>query len=198
MDAQKRDLNQAKESLLEAIREINRTTKKLFEETLAKVKEAFSEYFRILFSGGHADLILLDEVHPLDSGLDIVARPPGKKMQFINLLSGGEKALTAIALLLALFSVRPSPFCILDEVDAPLDEANNERFLKMLKPFLDHTQFIIITHSRKTISTANALYGITMHERGVSSVVSVRLSESNGSIEHSDEKVKRDLNHILN
>ncbi|OGW76291.1 MAG: chromosome segregation protein SMC [Omnitrophica bacterium RIFCSPHIGHO2_02_FULL_49_9] len=198
LDAQKRDLNQAKESLLEAIREINRTTKKLFEETLAKVKEAFSEYFRILFSGGHADLILLDEVHPLDSGLDIVARPPGKKMQFINLLSGGEKALTAIALLLALFSVRPSPFCILDEVDAPLDEANNERFLKMLKPFLDHTQFIIITHSRKTISTANALYGITMHERGVSSVVSVRLSESNGSIEHSDEKVKRDLNHILN
>ncbi|MBI4368325.1 MAG: chromosome segregation protein SMC [Candidatus Omnitrophica bacterium] len=195
---QKRDLTEARDSLLEAIRKINRTTKKLFEETLVHVREAFRNYFRTLFGGGQADLILLDESNPIESGLDIAARPPGKKLQHISLLSGGEKALTAIALLLALFSVKPSPFCVLDEVDAPLDEANNERFLSALKPFLPTTQFIIATHSRKTIAMGDALYGVTMQEAGISKIVSVRLAPENKEIEHTDQKLKNELNQILN
>lgn len=196
--SQKTDLTQSKESLLEAIRKINRTTKKLFEETLVRVRESFREYYRTLFGGGFADLVLIDEQNPFESGLDIVARPPGKKLQHITLLSGGEKALTAIALLLALFSVKPSPFCVLDEVDAPLDESNNDRFIHVLKPFLETTQFIIVTHSRKTIAMGDALYGVTMQEPGVSKLVSVRLSQDNDSIEHSDTKVATELNQILN
>ena len=194
---QRRDLTEARDSLLEAIRKINRTTKKLFEETLARVREYFREYFRALFGGGQADLILLDEINPIDSGIDIIARPPGKKLQHISLLSGGEKALTAGALLLALFSVKPSPFCVLDEVDAPLDEANNERFLTVLKPFLASTQFIIVTHSRKTIAMGDALYGVTMQEPGVSKIVSVRLSSERDEIEHADQKIASELNQIL-
>ncbi len=195
---QKQDLTEARDSLMEAIRKINRTTKKLFEDTLIHVREAFREYFRILFKGGQADLILLDEVNPIESGLDIVARPPGKKLQHISLLSGGEKALTAIALLLALFSVKPSPFCVLDEVDAPLDEPNNERFLNALKPFLNSTQFIIVTHSRKTIAMGDALYGVTMQEPGISKIVSVRLSSEHSGIEHTDQKLASELNQVLN
>ena len=196
--SQKKDLAESKDSLLEAIRKINRTTKKLFEETLVRVRESFREYYRVLFGGGYADLILIDEQNPFESGLDIVARPPGKKMQHITLLSGGEKALTAIALLLALFSVKPSPFCVLDEVDAPLDESNNDRFINVLKPFLETTQFIIVTHSRKTIAVGDALYGVTMQEPGVSKLVSVKLSQGSDSIEHSDAKVATELNQILN
>ncbi|MBI4395423.1 MAG: chromosome segregation protein SMC [Candidatus Omnitrophica bacterium] len=195
---QKKDLIEARDSLLEAIRKINHTTKKLFEETLAKVRESFREYFRTLFGGGQADLILLDEEHPFESGLDIVARPPGKKLQHITLLSGGEKALTAIALLLSLFAVKPSPFCVLDEVDAPLDEANNDRFLNALKPFLNSTQFIIVTHSRKTIAMGDVLYGVTMQEPGVSKLVSVRLSKETDKIEHADQGVASELNQVLN
>lgn len=195
---QKRDLSESQESLLETIRKINRTTKKLFEETLVRVRESFREYYRTLFGGGFADLILIDEQNPFESGLDIIARPPGKKTQHITLLSGGEKALTAIALLLALFSVKPSPFCVLDEVDAPLDEANNDRFINVLKPFLETTQFIIVTHSRKTIAVGDALYGVTMQEAGISKLVSVKLSQDTDSIEHSDAKVATELNQILN
>ncbi len=195
---QKKDLTDSRDQLLEAIRKINRTTKKLFEDTLVRVREAFREYFRTLFAGGQADLILIDEENPFESGLDIVARPPGKKLQHISLLSGGEKALTAIALLLALFSVKPSPFCVLDEVDAPLDEANNERFLMVLKPFIDTTQFIIVTHSRKTISMGDALYGVTMQEPGISKIVSVKLANGAETIEHTDQKVANELNQILN
>ncbi len=198
LNNQKTDLTESKESLLEAIRKINRTTKRLFEETLVRVRESFREYFRTLFGGGYADLVLIDEQNPFESGLDIVARPPGKKLQHITLLSGGEKALTAIALLLSLFSVKPSPFCVLDEVDAPLDEANNDRFLNVLKPFLITTQFIVVTHSRKTIAVGDALYGVTMQEAGVSKLVSVKLSHDSSSIEHSDGKVATELNQILN
>ncbi|OGX06062.1 MAG: chromosome segregation protein SMC [Omnitrophica bacterium RIFCSPLOWO2_12_FULL_50_11] len=198
LDGQRRDLERAKESLLEAIRQINHTTKKLFDETLSKVREAFRIYFQRLFGGGNSDLILVDETHPLDSGLDIVARPPGKKLQHISLLSGGEKALTAIALLFGLFSVRPSPFCIFDEVDASLDEANNDRFLDVLRSFVGHTQVILITHGRKTIGIANALYGVTMQEPGISTMVSVRLSSSNDSIDHEDPNLKTELNQVLN
>ncbi|MBI4358923.1 MAG: chromosome segregation protein SMC [Candidatus Omnitrophica bacterium] len=195
---QKKDLIEARDSLLEAIRKINRTTRKLFEETLLRVRESFQEYFRTLFGGGQADLILLDEENLFESGLDIVARPPGKKLQHITLLSGGEKALTAIALLLALFSVKPSPFCVLDEIDAPLDEANNERFLHALRPFLATTQFIIVTHTRKTIATGDVLYGVTMQEPGVSKIVAVRLSHEKDTIEHSDPQLATELNQILN
>ncbi|OGW85531.1 MAG: hypothetical protein A3C35_06135 [Omnitrophica bacterium RIFCSPHIGHO2_02_FULL_46_11] len=140
----------------------------------------------------------MDELNPTESGLDIVARPPGKKLQHISLLSGGEKALTAVALLLALFAVKPSPFCVLDEVDAPLDEANNERFLTTLKPFLKDTQFIIVTHSRKTIAMGDILYGVTMEEPGISKIVSVRLSSETRGIEHADQKLATELNQILN
>jgi len=173
LSAQKQDLEKAKEELLEAIRKINRTTKQLFEQTFLAVRTAFSEYFRTLFSGGHAELILVDETNPLESGIDIVAKPPGKKPQQITLLSGGEKAMTVIALLFALFKVKPSPFCVLDEIDAPLDEANVDRFLQVVKSFLPTTQFIVVTHSRKTIAASDILYGVTMEEPGTSRVVSV-------------------------
>ncbi|MBI4388257.1 MAG: chromosome segregation protein SMC [Candidatus Omnitrophica bacterium] len=194
LSTQKKDLENSKESLLEAIRKINRTTKQLFEETLAKVREMFRAYFRTLFQGGEADLVLLDEKNPLDSGLDIVARPPGKKPQHISLLSGGEKALTAIALLFALFKIKPSPFCVLDEIDAPLDEANNERFVTVVREFLENTQFIIVTHSRKTISMADSLYGVTMEEAGVSKIVSVKVGAGAETVEHSDQKIQKELN----
>ncbi|MBI4431388.1 MAG: chromosome segregation protein SMC [Candidatus Omnitrophica bacterium] len=181
LSAQQNDLDASRESLLEAIRKINRTTRKLFQDTFHQVQANFEQYYRILFRGGHAELILLDEENPLESGIDIHVRPPGKKLQHISLLSGGEKALTTIALLFALFKVKPSPFCVLDEVDAPLDEANIDRFLDVLKEFLSTTQFLIITHNRKTIATGDTLYGVTMEESGVSSIVSVRISGREGS-----------------
>ncbi|MDD5217333.1 MAG: chromosome segregation protein SMC [Candidatus Omnitrophica bacterium] len=177
LNAQQKDMESAREELMEAIRKINRTTKTLFEETFANVQAKFREYYQILFHGGEAKLILIDEEHPLESGIDIVVRPPGKKQQHVTLLSGGEKALTAIALLFALFCIRPSPFCVLDEVDAPLDEANIDRFLTVLRTFLELTQFIIVTHNRKTIAMGDSLYGVTMEEAGVSKIVSVKVHE---------------------
>ncbi len=174
---QKTDMERAREELLEAIRKINRTTKSLFEETFQKVQQTFREYYQILFQGGEAKLILLDEQHPLESGVDIVVRPPGKRLQHISLLSGGEKAMTAIALLFALFKIKPSPYCVLDEVDAPLDEANIDRFLSVLQTFLSLSQFIIVTHNRKTISMGDSLYGVTMEEAGVSKIVSVKVGQ---------------------
>ncbi|MBI4398732.1 MAG: chromosome segregation protein SMC, partial [Candidatus Omnitrophica bacterium] len=159
MVTQKNDLTGARDALLDAIRKINKTTKKLFEDTFQKVQINFQEFFTLLFGGGHAELILLDQENALESGIEVMVRPPGKKLQQISLLSGGEKALTAVALLFALFKIKPSPFCVLDEVDAPLDEANIDRFLSVLKIFLELTQFIIITHNRKTISMGDALYG---------------------------------------
>lgn len=180
---QESDLNQAREALLEAIRKINRTTKALFAETFTKVQASFQQHFEILFGGGRAELLLLDGENPQESGIDIVVRPPGKKPQHISLLSGGEKALTALALLFALFRVKPSPFCVLDEVDAPLDEANIDRFLAVLRSFLDSTQFLIVTHNRKTIAMGDSLYGVTMEESGVSKMVSVRVVAQDSSVE---------------
>lgn len=197
LNTQRKDLQESKESLMEAIRKINRTTKELFEETFTRVREMFQAYFRILFHGGEADLVLLDNANPLDSGIEIVARPPGKKLQHITLLSGGEKAMTAIALLFALFKVKPSPFCVLDEIDAPLDESNNERFVKVVQEFLATSQFIIITHSRKTIAIGNSLYGVTMERAGISKLVSVKIGNGTSEIEHSDEKVQKELNAVL-
>ena len=173
--AQQKDLEDARNSLMEAIRKINQTTKQLFEDTFKQVQETFKQYYQILFQGGEARIFLIDETHPLESGIDIVVRPPGKKLQSMSLLSGGEKALTAVALLFALFKIKPSPFCLLDEIDAPLDEANIDRFLAVLNTFIDQSQFIIITHNRKTIAMGNSLYGVTMEEPGISKIVSVKV-----------------------
>ncbi len=196
---QKQDLEKSRADLLEAIRKINRTTKKLFEDTFTQVQAAFKDYFRILFGGGEAELTLVDETNPLESGIDIMVRPPGKKYQQITLLSGGEKALTATALLFSLFKIKPSPFCVLDEVDAPLDESNVHRFLEVVRGFLGNSQFIVVTHNRKTIAAGDSLYGVTMEEAGVSKIVSVKLlqDEKNPGQAKIDASGK-ELNVILN
>ena len=151
--------------------------KERFEETFNKVKVEFSEIFKKLFGGGNAELRLTNPNDMLETGIDIVALPPGKKLQHISLLSGGEKTLTAIALLFAMLKTRPVPFCILDEVEAALDEVNVDNFGKFLLEFRGDTQFIIITHKKKTMEYADVLYGITMQESGVSKLVSVKLEE---------------------
>ena len=184
---QKDDLVNAKESLHKAILKINATTRKMFLETFEKVRAEFKNYFRMLFGGGQAEVFFLDERDVLESGIEIVVRPPGKKLQNIMLLSGGEKALTAIALLFSIFKVNPSPFCVLDEIDAPLDELNIDRFIRVLQEFLQMSQFIIITHNKKTIEMSDALYGVTMAQRGISKIVSVKLSEN---VKESEEDVE--------
>ena len=175
--AQQKDLIKAKESLLQVIRKINQTAEAMFMTTFSAVRTNFHEIFRRLFNGGMARLSLEDEADVLECGIEIEARPPGKRLQNIALLSGGESSLTAIALLFAIFKAKRSPFCILDEIDAALDEANTMRFLEMLDDFEEHTQFVIITHNKRTMARATALYGVTMEERGVSQIVSVRLRE---------------------
>ncbi len=173
---QEDDLTASIESLRETIEKINQTTRQRFLDTFHEVNESFKTSFTRLFQGGRAELILLDPESPLESGIDIMAQPRGKKNQSITLLSQGEKAMTAVALMFSIFRVRPSPFCLLDEVDAPLDEANVIRFQDMLRELSDNTQFILITHNQKTMSFADILYGVTMEERGVSKVVSVNLN----------------------
>ncbi len=174
---QKEDLLKAKEELNEAIRKINRRARKRFLETFQIVRGYFAQIFQVLFEGGEADLILSDSADPLEADVIITARPKGKRLQDISLLSGGERALTALSLLFALYKAKPSPFCIFDEVDAPLDDANIGRFIRMLEKFQDDTQFIIITHNKKTMEVASSLFGITMEEKGISRVVSVDLGE---------------------
>ena len=176
LKTQQEDLADSIQLLHQTIERINRTTKQRFLDTFEKVNENFKEIFAHLFRGGKAALSLTDESNPLESGIEISANPLGKRMQNITLLSGGEKAMTAIALVFSVFKVRPSPFCLLDEVDAPLDEANVVRFQEMLKQMSEKTQFILITHNQKTMSFADVLYGITMEERGVSKAVSVNLN----------------------
>ncbi len=175
--AQFKDLSEAKSALARIIDKINTDSRRLFIDTLQTVKGHFGELFRDLFGGGRADIVLEENVDILESGIEIVARPPGKEPRSISLLSGGEKTMTCVALLLAIFRSRPSPFCVLDEVDAALDEANIDRFIKVLKDFLAWTQFIIVTHSKKTMTAADTIYGVTMQESGVSKQVSVRFED---------------------
>ncbi len=172
---QRADVEASVESLKRTIREINQTSSERFRETFVEVNRSFGEIFTHLFRGGEAEMRLQDEEDVLESGIEIVARPPGKRLQNLMLLSGGEKALTAVALLFALFRTKPSPFCILDEVDAPLDDANTVRFAEMLQEMVGDTQFLVITHNKITMEAASTLYGVTMEERGVSKLVSVEL-----------------------
>ncbi|CAG9619739.1 chromosome segregation protein SMC [Sutcliffiella rhizosphaerae] len=176
---QKDDLQEAKDTLYQVIGEMDEEMKKRFEITFTNIRAHFHDVFRSLFGGGRADLVLTNPNDMLNTGVDIVAQPPGKKLQNLGLLSGGERALTAIALLFSILKVRPVPFCILDEVEAALDEANVHRFAQYLKKFSKETQFIVITHRKGTMEFSDVLYGVTMQESGVSKLVSVRLEESN-------------------
>ena len=173
---QRKDLIDSIDQTANAIKRIDETSTARFNEAFSAIQQNFQQTFGTLFGGGRAGLTLLDDTDPLESGIDIVASPPGKRLQNVQLLSGGEKALTAIALMFAIFQYKPSPFCLLDEIDAPLDDANVGRFVEMLQGMLDKTQFILITHNRRTMEIANRLYGVTMEEPGVSKLISVQLN----------------------
>lgn len=177
MTAQESDLNQAMDELKTIIRNMDRTIRQKFKETFDKIEEQFEKTFKELFGGGHAELRMEDETDPLESGIDIIAQPPGKALKNINLMSGGEKTLTAIALMFAVLKVKPTPFCILDEVEAALDEANIERVADYLKNFHE-IQFALITHQKATMERADVLYGITMPEQGISRVLSLKLEDA--------------------
>ncbi|MHC5068280.1 MAG: chromosome segregation protein SMC, partial [Planctomycetota bacterium] len=174
------DLSAAKDKLVEIIEHINDISRKLFKRTYKEVRGNFQDLFRKLYGGGKADLILqLDDANSdvLEAGVEIMAQPPGKQPKSITLLSGGEKALTAIALLFAVYQTKPSPFCILDEVDAPLDESNTDVYCTMVREFVRDSQFLVITHNKRTMQHADAIYGITQQERGVSTKISVKLED---------------------
>jgi len=175
LNEQKNDLFKAENTLLDIIKEMDTVMSNSFNETFKLIEIEFKNVFKEMFNGGDAELRLTNPHNVLETGIDIVALPPGKKLTSISLLSGGEKALTAISLLFAILRVKPVPFCILDEVEAPLDEANVDIFGKYVKKMEEKTQFIIITHKKKTMEYAKVLYGITMQESGVSKLVSVRL-----------------------
>ena len=175
LTGQLEDLRKANADLVEITREIRTESAEMFLATYNTIKKNFHMMFRRLFGGGRAELKLLDADNVLESGIEIYAQPPGKKLENINLLSGGEKTLTAIALLFSFFMVRPSPFCVLDEIDAALDEQNVLRFIHVLKEFAAASQFLIVTHNKKTISSADTFLGITMEESGVSKIVSLRV-----------------------
>jgi chromosome segregation protein len=176
LTTQRKDLVESIAQTTEAIKRIDETTRQRFSEAFAAINTNFQHMFSTLFGGGRAGLTLLDENDPLESGIEIIAQPPGKRLQSVQLLSGGEKALTAIALMFGMFKYKPSPFCLLDEIDAPLDDANIGRFVEMLRGMQQHTQFIVITHNRKTMEIADRLYGVTMEEPGVSKLISVQLN----------------------
>ena len=176
LTTQRKDLLDSIAQTGEAIRKIDKTTRERFQEAFVSINANFEQTFMTLFGGGRAGLVLIDQEDETESGIDIIAQPPGKRLQNVQLLSGGEKALTAMALMFAIFKHRPSPFCLLDEIDAPLDDANIGRFVEMLQGMQSHTQFILITHNRKTMEIANRLYGVTMEEPGVSKLISLQLN----------------------
>jgi chromosome segregation protein len=177
LTGQQQDLVAAKTQLVEMIKKINGTTAELFATTFARINENFQIMFERLFNGGSAKLVMVTEDDVLESGIDIIARPPGKRLQSVSLMSGGERTMTAVALLFAIYMIKPSPFCLLDELDAALDESNIGRFVKVLGDFLAQSQFIVITHNRRTIAAANVIYGVTMQETGISRVVSMKFAE---------------------
>jgi chromosome segregation protein len=177
LQAQFDDLTAAQKALAEIIGSINQDSRRLFTETFAAIRGQFQELFRKLFGGGMADVVLEDEADVLECGIEINARPPGKELRSISLMSGGEKTLTAVALLLAIFRSKPSPFCLLDEVDAALDESNTARLAAVLREFMERSQFIVITHAKRTMASADVLYGVTMQESGVSRQVAVRFED---------------------
>jgi chromosome segregation protein len=176
LTTQRKDLLDSIAQTGEAIRRIDKTTRERFEEAFHSINLHFEKTFTTLFGGGRAGLVLIDQENDPESGIDIIAQPPGKRLQNVMLLSGGEKALTAMALMFAIFKHRPSPFCLLDEIDAPLDDANIGRFVEMLQGLQTSTQFILITHNRKTMEIADRLYGVTMEEPGVSKLISLQLN----------------------
>ena len=183
LTTQRKDLVDSIAQTSQAIKRIDETTRQRFVEAFAAINTNFQQCFNTLFGGGRAGLTLIDESDPLESGIEIVAQPPGTKLKGISLLSGGQKTLTAVALLFALYMVKPSPFCLLDELDAPLDESNIGRFTDLLRKFVDDSQFIIITHNKRTVSAAQAIYGVTMEERGVSKTVSMKFNAERGEAE---------------
>lgn len=185
LSTQEQDLSNSIASLKEIIQRINRTTKDMFASTFAELQQKFSEVFIQFFPGGRAELQLVEEAvgengegeGNQEPGVDIVAQPPGKRLKSITMLSGGEKTLTAMALLFASFLIRPTPFCLLDEIDAPLDEENIGRFTGVLRELAQNAQFLVITHNKRTMSIADSLFGVTMEDPGVSKLVSVRLGD---------------------
>lgn len=192
LSSQFQDLKDSKEALERIIQKINGDSRRIFLETLETIRTNFHQLYRRAFGGGRADIVLEEGADVLEGGVEIIATPPGKPSFNNSLLSGGEKALTAVALLLAIFQFRPSPFCVLDEVDAPFDEANVGRFIDVLKDFLSFTKFVIVTHSKKTMTAANTLYGVTMQESGVSKRVSVQFDDVSEDGQISEEAVRRD------
>ena len=176
------DLTGSIKDLEKALRGMTRTAQERFQEAFAEVNRHFGDIFSRLFEGGRAELRMVEpeegEDDPLELGVELMAQPRGKRLQAVSLMSGGEKALTGLALLFAIFYYRPSPFCVLDEVDAPLDDANIHRFLRVLRELVSQTQFVVITHNRKTMEAADVLYGVTMEEPGLSRLVSVQLADA--------------------
>jgi len=170
------DMQVSKKELMDIIRQLDQESHQLFKETFEAIRANFQKNFKILFSGGEADLQLTDTQNILEAGIEISAKPPGKQMRSISLLSGGEKCLTAVALLFAIFEVKPAPFCILDEIDAPLDDANVDRFVNVVKHFVDRCQFLIITHNKRTMAIGDVLFGVSMEERGVSKLLSLEFA----------------------
>lgn len=177
------DLANAKEQLVVAIEDINKTSEELFKETFEKVRENFKVTFLKLFGGGEADLTLMEGEDVLEAGIEITARPPGTKLRSLSLLSGGQKTMTAVGLLFAIYQVKPSPFCVLDELDAPLDDANIGRFTEMLREFTKYSQFLVISHNKRTISASDRLYGVTMQEKGVTRMISMKFNRKENKIE---------------
>jgi chromosome segregation protein len=184
------DIRKSRQELDELIKRINRESRELFLDTFNAVRENFQQLFRKLFGGGKADIMLLDPDDVLESGIEIVARPPGKELRSLSLLSGGEKTMTALSLLFSIFKSRPSPFCLLDEVDAALDEANTERFSRLVQEFVQLSQFIVISHAKRTMAMSNVLYGVTMQEAGVSSRISVRFEDVGKTLDEQLEPVE--------